>query len=233
MKSSSLTIQASLIIPLFNNQHTELSQLRRCEDIMKKSCREFEIIVCDDKSTDSSASILKKNYSDNSKFKLIFHSKNLGIGKTIRSLYEKARYEYVVLFSVDGDWNPNDIGKLLNFAKKTHADIVIGRRTYKNYSSYRRIISFFYNFLPYLFFQTKTIDAGSIKVIRRDIIRSTPIISKSVFSDAEMIIRATKKSQKVLSLPISFKRKTGKGSGGKIKLVILSFIDLINLRLKI
>lgn len=235
MKSSRLdNIHASLVIPIFNNEETVLFQLKKCEKIMVKNCKKFEIIVCDDKSTDLSASILKKNFSNNPNFQLIFHNKNQGIARTVKSLYKKAKFSYVVLFSADGDWNPIDIERLLTFAKKNKADMVIGKRTYKSYPIYRKVISFFYNFLPYIFFQTKTIDAGSIKVIRKEIIHSTPIISGSVFFEAEIIIRATKRGKKIVGLPIYFRRNKNKiNSGGNIKLVLSSFFDLINLRLKI
>ena len=227
-------MKVSLVIPLFNNEKTAIAQLDTCNNILKKICDEYEIIVCEDKSTDSSAKLLKDNFQKNKNFSLIFHRQNLGIAKTIRELYKKAHYDYVVLFSVDGDWNPQDIQRLLRAAKKKHADIVIGKRTYTEYSLYRKIISFFYNFLPLLLFQIQTIDAGSIKVIKKEIIQKTPIISKGVFSDAEIIIRTIKKGKRVISIPIHFSKKENeKGSGGKMLLVLQSLRDLFLLRLYI
>lgn len=229
-----MKINASLVVPLFNNEKTLVSQLKKCEAIMKDICKNYEIIVCDDKSTDSSSKLLKKYFIKKSEFKLFFHEKNQGIAKTIKSLYKKAKYPYVVLFSVDGDWEPNDIKRLLLYREKNHADIVIGKRTYKNYSSYRKLISFLYNLLPQLLFNINTVDAGSIKVIKRELIYATPIISKSVFFEAEFIIRNSKKNKKILSLPITFKKqKESKGLGGKFNLVLSSIKDLIKLRLQI
>lgn len=227
-------MKASLVIPLFNNERTAISQLKKCESILKKLCSQYEIIVCDDKSTDTSAKLLKENFKKNKTFSLIFHKQNQGIAKTVRELYKKATYDYVVLFSVDGDWNPKDIETLLKTAKKEKADIVIGKRTYTDYSLYRKFISFFYNFLPLLFFQVKTIDAGSIKVIKREVIQNTPIVSKGVFSDAEIIIRTIKSGRIVTSIPIHFSKKDhGKGSGAKIVLVLQSLRDLCQLRIHI
>src|SRR5258706_528423 len=123
-----MKLYTSLVIPLFNNEKTLVSQLMKCETIMKNMCKDYEIIVCDDKSTDSSSSLLKKYFSKNPKFKLLFHQKNQGIAKTIKSLYKKAKFTYIVLFSVDGDWNPKDIKRLLLYAEKNNADIVIGKR---------------------------------------------------------------------------------------------------------
>src|SRR5258708_17726966 len=227
-KSNSVKQNASLVIPIYNNEKTLVSQLKQAEKILKKICSRYEIIICDDKSTDSSQLLLKKHFSNKPNIKLIFHSKNHGIAKTIYSLYKKAQYSYIVLFSVDGDWNPKDIGKLLKCAFLTGADITIGKRKIEEYSFYRKILSFFYNYLPVVFFQVNTIDAGSIKVIKRELIQNTPIISKSVFFEAELIIRASKNDKKIRSLPIYFKMPINKkSSGGKISLVISSLRDII------
>lgn len=224
-------LSASLVIPLFNNAPTLVPLLERCYKIMNSTCTQYEVIICDDKSTDRSASLLKRYFSNNSRVRLLFHSRNQGIAKTIYELYRKAKYPYVVLFSVDGDWDPHDIQKLLVAAQRQQADIVIGKRSHHGYSFYRRAISFFYNFLPCLLFGVKTVDAGSIKVIRKELIRSTPVISKSVFFEAELIIRAAKNGKKIVSTPINFKKRKGKKSGsGKLRLIFSSVIDLIHLR---
>jgi len=226
-------IKASLVIPLLNNEKTLVSQLKMCKEILEKICTQYEIIVCDDKSTDSSQQLLKIYFSKDKHFKLIFNKKNIGIAKNVYNLYKISKFEYIVLFSVDGDWYPRDIAKLLLFANKNKADIVIGRRIKKNYGFYRKTISFFYNFLTYLFFQVNTVDAASIKVIRKKIINTTHIISKSIFFEAELIIKAQRKQKKILVLPINFNRKSGIGSGAKLSYVVSSFIDLIKLRIEI
>lgn len=225
---------ASLVVPLFNNEKTLVRQLKKCLEVMKHICNKYELIICDDKSTDSSRQLLEKYFLDNPSFKIIFNKKNQGIAKTIKNLYKKARYQNIVLFSVDGDWNPNDITRLLQYMIKNNNDIVIGKRKYIKYSFYRKFISFFYNYLPFLLFQVKTIDAGSIKVIKRELIHSIPLNSRSVFFEAELIIRAAKEKKKISSIPVSFrKRKESKGFGGKMSLVTKSLIDLIYLRLRI
>lgn len=228
-----LISEASLIVPLYNNEQTIIQELIECQKILKKICQKYEIIVCDDKSTDSSAIILKKTFSKDKNFKLLFNIKNLGIAGNIRKLYKAAKYEYVVLFSADGEWNPKDIERMLRYIKSSNADIVIGKRSKEVYSMYRKIISFFYNFLPIIFFNVHTEDAGSIKVIKKEVLDETPVISTSVFSEAEIIIRAKKNGKIILSIPISFKSKIGKKSGGKISLAMKSLIDLFYLRLKI
>lgn len=230
MKSYQFPYSVSLVIPLYNNEKTLKGQLKKCNDVLNTLCKKYEIIICEDGSTDNSKKLLEEKFQKEP-FKLIVHNKNLGIARTTRELYKKARYDYVLLFSVDGDWNTLDIKKLLLFLKKTKSNIVIGKRNHANFTFYRKIISISYNVLCYLFFQVKTEDAGSIKVMSNKILKNTTLTSKSVFSDAEIIIRASKKGHKINSTPVYFKKREKKsGSGGKASLVIASFVDLIKLR---
>lgn len=233
-KTSNSGISISLVVPVFNNEKTLVDQLKECEAILNKITDKFEIIAADDKSTDNSALVLKENFKNNKNFILIFNRHNLGIAKNLIKLYSLARYSYICLFSADGDWNPQDIKKMILHANKNKLDIVIGKRNKDTYSAYRKTVSYFYNLLPKIIFGIDAIDAGSIKVFDRLTYKSIPITSTSVFFETEFIIRALKKNKKIGHVPISFKKqKIHKGFGGKISYVLSSLKDLIILRFRI
>lgn len=230
-KLTKVPFSVSLVIPVFNNGNTVVSQIKMCEKILSSICTTYEILPCDDKSTDNSASLLRECFIGKRGYKLIFHKKNLGIPKTIKSLYDKALFDYIVLFSVDGDWNPIDINNLLITVLRTKADIVIGVRNKSSYNMYRRLISFMYNFLPVLLFQVKTYDAASIKVFKNKLYKSLHIRSTSVFFESEMIIKAKKNGYKIATYPVYFRKKNKRiGGGGNPSLVITSFLDMLRFR---
>jgi glycosyltransferase involved in cell wall biosynthesis len=233
-KHARLNISVSLVIPVFNEETTAVNQLKQCEEILNSFVKKYEIIVADDSSKDQTQGLLKKYFSNNEKFSLIFNKRNMGIASNIKQLYRAAKYEYICLYSVDGDWNPYDIKKLITHSYHTKSDIVIGKRNKSTYSYFRKIISYYYNFLPKLLFHIDTIDAGSIKVIKKSLFEKINLLSKSVFFEAELIIKAKNKEYVISYLPISFKKnKAEKETFSKIKLAIISLIDLIKLRLKI
>lgn len=222
----------SLIIPIFNNEQTAVKQITVCDRILRSFTSEYEIILCDDKSTDNTKAILKKNFEKNKHINLIFHSKNEGVAKTIKSLYYKAKHDYILLFSVDGDWEPEDIKKMLIKLQKSNADIVIGKRYKTNYTSYRKVVSFFYNFIPRILFGVTTIDAGSIKIIKRALLKKIHIISNSIFFEAEIIIKAKKAGYTITSVPVHYyKVERGSGKGAQLQSVISALKDSINVRL--
>jgi len=222
-----------MVIPLYNNDTTLVKEIRACLSILKKHTSRHEIVVCDDGSTDRSANLLKKHFGKNPRVRLLFHKKNLGIAPTLRQLYREARYDYIFLYSVDGDWKTEDIVRMLSTLDKTRADIVTGVRSQTNYTAYRRIVSFFYNLLPWLLFGVKTYDAGSIKIIKKSVFESIKLSSKSVFFEAELIIKAVKKGANIATVHnIHYhKQNPAAGRGGRLTSVVQSFSDMIRLRL--
>jgi len=227
-----IPFSVSLVVPLYNCKKIAISQLNICNKILKTICEDYEIIVSDDCSTNGISGLLKEEFKNNVKFRLVFQKKNLGIAGNFQYLYKSAKKDFVMTFSADGDYNPHDIRKILMFCDRKKADLVIGRRVKKGgYTFYRKLISILFRLLPLLFFGVDTIDAGSIKLINRNILPST-IISESVFMEAEIIITAKIKGYKVFSYPVSYKKQEKiSGAAGKFYLALDAFIDLIKFRL--
>lgn len=229
-----LPISVSLAIPTYNNQRTVAKELLKCEGLLKKLVSDYEILIGEDCGKDKTREILKSQFLSRKKFRVFLNSKNLGIAGNVRNLYKKATKEYVIFFSVDGDWSVKDIEKLIVHCYTHKSDVVIGKRENKNYTLYRKFISGAYNTLPKLLFNIQTIDAGSIKIFKRNLIDKNYPISKSVFMEAEIIIRAHKRGGNIESIPVYFNNKTRKtGTGGNIRLVIASFFDLLKLRVSL
>ena len=233
MINPKLSSSISFVIPLYNNEKTLVHELKACLSILKKHVFRYEVIVCNDGSTDSSVRLLKQNFNQDPYVRILHHQKNLGIAPTLRHLYGEAKFDYIFLYSVDGDWKTEDIVRMLSVLEKTRADIIIGVRSQTNYTTYRKIVSFFYNLLPWLLFGAKTYDAGSIKIIKKSLFDSIKLSSKSVFFEAELIIKAAKQGANIATVKnIHYhKRNPKRGRGGKLTSVVQSFSDMIRLRL--
>jgi glycosyltransferase involved in cell wall biosynthesis len=88
------------------------------------------VIVCDDGSTDNTASIAK-----NAGAIVISHKTNKGYGAAIISLFNYARENNAdVMITIDGDGqhNPDQIPLLLNTISQHNVDVVIGSRFLNN-----------------------------------------------------------------------------------------------------
>lgn len=229
-----LPISVSLVIPLYNNEKTLEKNLVKCYEIFSSSIKRFEILICNDTSTDGSEKLLKKLSGKFHSIKYYNHEKNQGAAGTIIDLYGRAKFDYIALFSLDGEWNPEDIYRLINYIYLNKLDIVIGKRNKETYTNYRKTVSFLYNLLPKILFGIETIDAGSIKVFRKEIFQNEIIRSQSLFFEAEMIILAMRHGKKISSLPVTYTReKIGSGTAANYRSVIHSVSDLLSLKFKV
>jgi hypothetical protein len=72
----------------------------------------------------------------------------------------------------------------------------------------------------------RTYDAGSIKLLRADVLR-IPLISRSPFREAERIIRASRRGYRVGALRVEHHgRHGGRASGAGWRLILTSVADL-------
>ena len=121
-KNSKISI--SVIIPVFNEEATLLIILKKFNQLIDRA--EFELIVVNDGSTDST----KKIIEDNSKLynKAIHLKKNQGKGKAIIEGLKNSTKDYIFFQDADLEYTPNDILKFINIVDDYKADLIIGSR---------------------------------------------------------------------------------------------------------
>ena len=122
-------------IPAYNEEKNIASIIVKLKKIVDT------IIVCNDGSNDSTSEIAK-----NLGVIVIDHSKNLGYGAGIHSIFRKAREinsDVLVTIDADGQHRIEDIKKVVEPIEKGEADLIIGSRflgtTQKQIPEYRKI----------------------------------------------------------------------------------------------
>jgi glycosyltransferase involved in cell wall biosynthesis len=204
----------SVCFPAYNEEATIADVLSDAHKLLSSAGLDYEIIVCNDASTDKTKSIIEKFTSNLPNFRLINNSQNLGINKTFELLYSEAKKEFVFLNSTDQQWKTSILFEMLPLTKEW--DIVIARRKNKHYGIIRSVVSFIFNLVPQFLFGVRTFDAGAVKIVRREIIQRLPLVSISPFSEAERLIRASREGYKIIEYPVDIlPRKTGKSKGIK------------------
>lgn len=111
----------SVLVPVYNVEKT----LDRCmESILNQTFKDFEIIMVDDGSTDSSGAICDK-YAEKYDFISVIHKNNEGLGPTRDAGVLAAKGEYVYHCDSD-DWLKEDLlEKSYNAITENDADVVI------------------------------------------------------------------------------------------------------------
>lgn len=116
----------SILVPVYN----VAPYLRTCIDsILNQTYSDFELLLCDDGSTDESGSICDEYAKADARVRVI-HQKNAGNSAARRVLLSQCQGEYVLFVDSD-DWISTDtLESIVCFAKKNDIDIVMYSTTY-------------------------------------------------------------------------------------------------------
>ncbi len=111
----------SLLVPVYNVE----SYLEQClESILTQTYRDFEVILCDDGSTDQSGRICDR-YAEHYSQMRVIHKENEGLLRTRRRLFHEARGQFVLCVDSD-DWiAPRLLEEVVTAAEQTQSDVVL------------------------------------------------------------------------------------------------------------
>lgn len=215
----------TICIPAYNEEATIHQVVTEADAMLEQFSWSSEILVIDDCSVDKTWQLLCAAKSRLPRLQIRRHTTNQGIASTFAELYRWAGKELVFLNSADGQWKMNTLLELLPLADRY--EIVVARRPVKHYRLGRQLLSWLFNVLPMVLFATRTYDAGSVKLVRREIY-DIPIISHGVFGEAERIIRAQRRGFRVGAQDAAhFPRTSGQALGAKPSLIFGAMIDLL------
>ncbi|MFA5147280.1 MAG: glycosyltransferase family 2 protein [Candidatus Omnitrophota bacterium] len=215
----------SVCFPVYNEEATVGGVLQEAHGLLSGSGIDYEIIVCDDGSSDKSGAVIDDCAGRLGRMRVIHHKANLGIRRTFEELYKEAKKDFVFLNATDGQWPTGILLEMLPLARDW--DIVVAARKEKPYGPVRRFISWSFNAVPVILFGVRTFDAGAVKLVRREIIGRFPIVSVSPFSEAERLIRAARAGYRITSYTVSVSsRKTGRSHGVKPGLLLAALADI-------
>lgn len=115
--------QISVIVPVYNAER----YIRQCLDsVLSQDFADFEIIIVDDGSTDSSFSVCKEYAEKDERIKL-FHKENSGPSATRNFALREADGDYIIFLDSDDYWLDNTVlGYLYKTAQKYDLDILRG-----------------------------------------------------------------------------------------------------------
>jgi glycosyltransferase involved in cell wall biosynthesis len=222
-------VKVSIVIVARNEEMTIEKVITGAVDLLEHLHYVYEIIVNDDASIDQTLSIVRKLQKHNKHIKIYHQRRPIGIAQGVELLYSKASLDYVYILPGDGQYVIEDLPPMVKLALHG-SDIVVGRRIHKQYTLWRRFVSFMFNTLSRLVFAVDCIDAGSTKLYERSVLQNIRPISHGVFNEAERIIRAKRAGYVISESPVHHvERKGGVSSGGQVPLIMEALRDMVRL----
>lgn len=182
----------SLVIPMFNEQENIAHALACATVALDRHSGDWEIIVVDDASTDSSPEIVAREALADPRILMLRHEVNCKLGASLKTGFAAARKDLVLYMDADLPFDPEAVGRAIQAMKVTRADLIAGYRLDRTTEGFRRTVySYLYNSLIGILFGWPHRDINfSFKLMRREVLEAIDLKSEGSLIDAELIVKA-------------------------------------------
>ncbi len=205
----------SIVIPCYNEENNIEAII---EKVLQSPIQNKEIIIVDDCSTDHTRAVLKDKIEPLVS-RVIYQEENGGKGAALRTGFQAATGDVVIIQDADLEYDPMEYPKVVNPIFEGRARVVYGSRFLnqkrKGYLANRaanRALTVFSNFFTH---QRLTDMETCYKAFRRDIIQSVDIHENRFGFEPEITAKISKKRIRIHEVPISYYPRTNK-EGKKI-----------------
>jgi len=220
----------TIVIPCFNEE--ESTKIFLPEVLKLASKNNWEVIVTNDGSTDSSATALEQLEKEYSSLKIISHNVNKGYGAALKSGILMSNTEFTATMDADGQHYPEDIVSLFAVRNETNADMVIGsRKDAKADGAYRSFGKWIIRNLSTALADTGIYDINSgMKLFRTDTAKKMLSLCPDTMAFSN-IIALTFAAQKnlVLEHPIGVRERTSGKSTININTAFDTILEILNI----
>jgi glycosyltransferase involved in cell wall biosynthesis len=193
----------SILIPVYNEEDILESSVKAIFSKIPKTKSRFELLICENGSTDGTVAIAEKLKKE-IKFFNYFCLGEPNYGKALQKGIENAKYDRIIVFEIDF-YSMEFLSESLNLLDKF--DLVVGSKrapgAIDKRPLIRRFITWGFNASLKILLGFKGTDTHGLKAFRRD--KLLPIaLSCKVFNNlfsTEFVIRAQRAGLKIKELP--------------------------------
>ncbi len=223
----------TVIIPAYNEEGNLADIVENARKTVRKEVDDYEIIIVNDGSTDTTEKISKELSSKYDEVKVISHDRNQGSGMAIRTGIKDAGLDLIIYIPADGQFELAEVRKYIDAFKD--ADIVIGSRIERSdYSWFRLLSSWVFIKLVNLMFRSDYKDVNWVHMWKKKVFDKIEMRSKGVFLLEEILVRAVDAGFKVREIDSAYKsRISGRAKGSHPVTIIKSLIEMISLWLEL
>ncbi len=216
-------LRLSIIMPVYNEQATLEDIVRRVQavDLTVNADNsnlvlsgpvtlERELVIIDDGSTDGTRDILDDWREDPpSNMKIIYHEHNSGKGAALRTGFQHATGDILIVQDADLEYDPRDYVKLLEPLLEGRAPVIYGSRFLGGPRAAMSLSHTLGNQLltivTNLLYGTSLSDMETCyKMFRRDVINGIVLRSRAFEIEPELTAKILKQGYTIFEVPISY-----------------------------
>jgi dolichol-phosphate mannosyltransferase len=192
--------ELSIVIPAYNEEETAGGVVRAHLDLARRIASSFEVLVCDDGSTDGTPRVLAEAAGAAPEVRVLRNERNEGIPATMKRLYREAQGDWVYFTPADGQLPVGALERMWD--ARDEAALVVGRRVPRRDPFTRVLIAEVYSTILRRAFRLPVHDIDSVKLYRGTDLRSLQVRSRSNFFEAEMLIALCRRRRPVVEVVV-------------------------------
>jgi len=224
----------SVFFPAFNDEATIAVLVRNALDVLPQLTDDFEVIVVNDGSTDSTSAILDELANTLPNFKVVHHSANQGYGAALRTGFDTATKNLVFYTDGDGQYDVREILSLHPLLTEK-IDVVNGYKKNRADKLHRIIIGKLYSQAARLLFNLPIRDVDcDFRLIRRKKIKSAGLEFSSGAICVELVRKLAAGDCAFAEVPVNhYPRQHGQSQFFTFRRLTRTGFDFFSLWLKL
>ncbi|MGD8317615.1 MAG: glycosyltransferase family 2 protein [Myxococcales bacterium] len=222
-------MRLSVVVPCFNEEGNVGRVVTQAVEVGRRLCRELEIVVVNDGSTDDTAEVLRALRSEFPELEVVTHAQNRGYGAAVRSGIDRAGMDYVFLTDGDGQFDLQELSGALDMLDQH--DVIAGYRALRRDGWWRSLWGRFWTALVNRFLGLDVRDANcAFKLVPRSLLSSTELRSDGALISAELLLEARRSELRIGELAVRhYPRTAGRQTGASPRVVLTAFRELFGL----
>ncbi len=222
----------SVILPAYNESHRIEENIQECCDTFSSLGYDYEIIVVDDGSSDSThLRALGARSKEPGRVRIVRYEKNLGKGNALICGSAYASGDIVAFVDSDLELHPRQLPSFIETLVTKPCDVVIGSKLHPlsdvQYPKIRRLYSYCYYGLIRILFGLPIKDTQTgLKVFRREVLNDVlpRLLAKRFAFDIELLVNAFNRGFRLTDVPVTVRYSRSFGRIG-IRDIAKIFID--------
>lgn len=216
----------SVVLPVYNEEEVIASTVEDVLEVVNEWCKDFEIILVNDGSTDRSGYILAALSEATPRIRVITHERNQGYGASLADGFAAASKELTFFMDSDGQFAADDLPQLLAFIDDY--DAVIGYRIYRQDTWLRKLNAWGWKKLigGVLDIHVRDIDCA-FKLWRTEFLHQYAPETRGAMINAELLYKLTRAGYSYREVGVRhLPREAGKATGANPKVIVRAFREL-------
>ncbi len=233
VRAAGREMDVSIVLPAHNEEEVIGRAVSEATHACERLFGGHEIVVVDDGSSDTTASIVRELAETDPRVRLISHGRNRGYGEALRTGFLASRLGHV--FFTDGDlqFDLEELELLLPYVGTV--DVIVGYRRQRQDPWSRRVAAWGWNRLMRLMFFVPVRDIDcAFKLFPQKVLSDFDIESVGLLVNTELMVKLGRSGYSVVEVGVTHRpRPAGQSSVANPRVVLKAVIELLRMRRKL